>query len=234
MYIHVDVSTLLCVYPVSCSVKPKPREREYVVPLIRQNRWRPPAKKGGEGSRQCEGKSEEEVALEKEAAEAIMKGEVMSNEVSLFPRFTLLQCACGEDFQTNYPVSIGLFSLYLSPSIVCLLVPSSLLSPFPPFFPSFLLFLPLSLPPSLPPSLLPSIPPSLPPSLLTDIQEAKLQGLEPQDSGLVVPLIMQNKPPVVEGREGDELADVELRPEQVTVCVVSEESTAEGQRGLCS
>ena len=30
---------------------------------------------------------------------------------------------------------------------------------------------------------------------------------------------MQNKPPVVEGREGDELADVELRPEQVTVCV---------------
>ena len=110
-------------YPVSCSVKPKPREREYVVPLIRQNRWRSPAKKDGEGSRQGEGKSEEEVALEKEAAEAIMKGEVMSNEVSLFPRFTLLQCACGEDFQTNYPVSIGLFSLYLSPSIVCLLVP---------------------------------------------------------------------------------------------------------------
>ena len=42
---------------------------------------------------------------------------------------------------------------------------------------------------------------------------------------------MQNKPPVVEGREGDELADVELRPEQVTVCVVSEESTAEGEKG---
>ena len=88
-----------CVYPVSCSAKPKPREREYVVPLIRQNRWRPPAKKGGEGSRQCEGKSEEEVALEKEAAEAIMKGEVMSNEVSLFPRFTLLQCPVGKIFR---------------------------------------------------------------------------------------------------------------------------------------
>ena len=90
-----------------------------------------------------------------------------------------------------------------------------------------------SLPPSLTPSsLTPSIPPSLTPTLsLTDIQEAKLQGLEPQDSGLVVPLIMQNKPPVVEGREGDELADVELRPEQVTVCVAgSEESTAEGKR----
>ena len=217
-------------------MKPKPREREYVVPLIRQNRWRPPAKKDGEGSRQCEGKSEEEVALEKEAAEAIMKGEVMSNEVSLFPGFTLLQCACGEDFQTNYPVSIGLFSLYLSPSIVCLLVPSSLLSPFPPPFSLLSSFSP-SLPSSLPPSLLPSLPPPsippspLPPSLLTDIQEAKLQGLEPQDSGLVVPLIMQNKPPVVEGREGDELADVELRPEQVTVCVVSEESTAEGEKG---
>jgi len=27
--------------------------------------------------------------------------------------------------------------------------------------------------------------------------------------------MMQNKPPALEGREGDELADVELRPEQV-------------------
>ena len=65
-------------------MKPKPKEKEYVVPLIRQNRWILPPKKGGEESRQGEGKSEEEVALDKEAAEAIMKGGVMSNKVSLF------------------------------------------------------------------------------------------------------------------------------------------------------
>ena len=76
-------------YPVSCSVKPKPREREYVVPLIRQNRWRPPAKKGGEGSRQGEGKSAEEVALEKEAAEAIMKGELHFLSTCSFVPFSL-------------------------------------------------------------------------------------------------------------------------------------------------
>lgn len=214
-------------------MKPKPREREYVVPLIRQNRWRPPAKKGGEGSRQEKGKSEEEVALEKEAAEAIMKGEVIVNEVFLFSGFTLLQCACGEGFQTNYPVSVGLFSVHLSPSTFCLLIPLSLLPPPLPFSLSLSLplFLPLSFLLSLPLTFPPSLPPTFP---LTEIQEAKLHGLEPQDGGLVVPLIMQNKPPVVEGREGDELADVELRPEQVTVCVVSKESTAERERGSCS
>ncbi len=31
----------------------------------------------------------------------------------------------------------------------------------------------------------------------------------------VIPLLLQNQPPVVEGREKDELADVHLRPEQV-------------------
>ena len=195
----MDVNTLLLCVLVSCSVKPKPREREYVVPLIRQNKWRLPAKKGGEGLRQGEEKSEEEVALEKEAAEAIMKGEVMSNEVSPFLSLHHLQYACDEDFQVKTLLGKKTHPshLFLPPSLT-----------------------PSSLTPSIPPSLTPSIPPSLTPTLsLTDIQEAKLQGLEPQDSGLVVPLIMQNKPPVVEGREGDELADVELRPEQVTVCV---------------
>lgn len=33
----------------------------------------------------------------------------------------------------------------------------------------------------------------------------------------VIPLLLQNKPPVVEGREKDELADIELRPEQVNI-----------------
>ena len=31
----------------------------------------------------------------------------------------------------------------------------------------------------------------------------------------MVPLLLQNKPPTLEGREDDELADLELRPEQV-------------------
>lgn len=97
-----DVNTLrLCVL-VSCSVKPKPKEKEYVVPLIRQNRWILPAKKGGEGSRQGEEKSEEEVALEKEAAEAIMKGEVTSNKVSSLLSLHHLQYVCDEDFHTKY------------------------------------------------------------------------------------------------------------------------------------
>lgn len=55
-----------------------------------------------------------------------------------------------------------------------------------------------------------------------DVQEAKLRGTESMDEGVVVPLVMQNKPPAVEGREDDELADVELRPEQVhSPCNVS-------------
>ena len=111
----------------SHSVKPKPKEREYVVPLIRQNRWILPPKKDGEGSRQGEGKSVEEVALDREAAEAIMKGEVTSNRVSPFLSLYHLQYVCDEDFHTKYlPVSIGLFSFHSS---VCLslhsLVPSS-------------------------------------------------------------------------------------------------------------
>lgn len=59
-------------------MKPKPKEKEFVVPLIRQNKWRLPPKKSEEGSgprEEEEGKSKDEVALEKEAVEAIMKGE---------------------------------------------------------------------------------------------------------------------------------------------------------------
>ena len=43
----------------------------------------------------------------------------------------------------------------------------------------------------------------------------------------MVPLLLQNKPPILEGREDDELADLELRPEQVrenvlqcTLCIL--------------
>ena len=31
----------------------------------------------------------------------------------------------------------------------------------------------------------------------------------------MVPLLLQNAPPILEGRKDDELADLELRPEQV-------------------
>ena len=52
----------------------------------------------------------------------------------------------------------------------------------------------------------------------SDIREAQLRASrgDSDGEGLVVPLLLQNKPPTVEGREDDELADVELRPEQVS------------------
>ena len=53
-----------------------------------------------------------------------------------------------------------------------------------------------------------------------DIQEAQIRaaggGADEAAEGLVIPLLLQNKPPAVEGREDDEMADVELRPEQVS------------------
>ena len=51
-----------------------------------------------------------------------------------------------------------------------------------------------------------------------DIQEAQIRGSGGADEaggGLVVPLLLQNAPPILEGRKDDELADLELRPEQV-------------------
>ena len=52
-----------------------------------------------------------------------------------------------------------------------------------------------------------------------DLQEAQIAGSD-KGNDLVVPLLMQNKPPVVKGKEKDELADVDLRPEQVLVTIV--------------
>lgn len=67
------------------SLEPRPKEKEFVVPLIRKNVWRIPQKREKDGSRSSgrERKSEEERALDKEAAEAIMKG------VCLYRRCTL-------------------------------------------------------------------------------------------------------------------------------------------------
>ena len=57
-------------------MKPKPEKKEFVVPLIRKNVWRTPAGRRKEGTgRELGGeRTEEEKALEREAAEAIMRG----------------------------------------------------------------------------------------------------------------------------------------------------------------
>lgn len=44
--------------------------------MIGMNKWRTPSTKAGEGNKRVE-KSAEEVALDKEAAEAIMKGSII-------------------------------------------------------------------------------------------------------------------------------------------------------------
>ena len=53
-----------------------------------------------------------------------------------------------------------------------------------------------------------------------DLHEAQIAGSD-KGNDLVVPLLMQNKPSVVKGKEKGELADVDLRPEQVTAFQLS-------------
>ena len=50
--------------------------------------------------------------------------------------------------------------------------------------------------------------------------QARAEGDGEADESLAVPLLEENRPPVLPGREKDELADVELRPESVSVLVV--------------
>ena len=67
-----------------CSSKPVAKKKEYVVPLILKTVWRKEGEKEGEGERGKGGgtgastkesvKTESERALDKEAAEAIVKG----------------------------------------------------------------------------------------------------------------------------------------------------------------
>ncbi len=47
-----------------------------------------------------------------------------------------------------------------------------------------------------------------------DMSELRAAGTS-VESNPVIPLLLQNKPPVVEGREKDDLADIALRPDQV-------------------
>ena len=61
------------------STKPKPKEKDYIVPFIGKNRWRLP---GGDkaaapplsSSSEEQGKTEEELQLDREAAEAVLRG----------------------------------------------------------------------------------------------------------------------------------------------------------------
>lgn len=54
-------------------------------------------------------------------------------------------------------------------------------------------------------------------SLPSDVEAAAMRRGKDggSEEGMVVPLLLQNKPPVVPGKEEDELADVDLRPDQV-------------------
>ena len=62
------------------STKPKPKEKEYVVAFIGKNRWRLPpgsdqtATQPSSSSSGGQGKTEEELQLDREAAEAVLRG----------------------------------------------------------------------------------------------------------------------------------------------------------------
>lgn len=60
---------------------------------------------------------------------------------------------------------------------------------------------------------------SSPPSCCPGLQARAESGGE-VDESLAVPLLEENRPPVLPGRENDELADVELRPESVSALVL--------------
>ena len=65
------------------STKPKPKEKEYIVPFIGKNRWRLPdgdktvTSENGEPP-VAQGKTEEEMELDREAAEAVLRGKSLS------------------------------------------------------------------------------------------------------------------------------------------------------------
>ena len=77
-----SVSTVLSVFAF-CSSNPVPKKKEYVVPLIRKVIWRGVGEGGGGEEKEGEGegisqndqvKMEERLALDKEAAKAIISG----------------------------------------------------------------------------------------------------------------------------------------------------------------
>ena len=57
-------------------------------------------------------------------------------------------------------------------------------------------------------------PPPPPPLCFPDLQDSAERG--EADESLAVPLLEQNRPPLLPGKENEELADVELRPDSVS------------------
>lgn len=55
------------------------------------------------------------------------------------------------------------------------------------------------------------------PCLLLPGLQASAEGGEVDEEALSVPLLEQNKPPQLPGREMDEMADVDLRPDPVSL-----------------
>ena len=59
------------------------------------------------------------------------------------------------------------------------------------------------------------------PHFTLDVHEAELRQQEGTRGDQVIPLLLQNQPPVADGKEGDVMADVELRPKEVRVHFVA-------------
>ena len=68
------------------STKPKPKEKEYIVQFIGKNRWRLPGSDktaAMPSSSEDQGKTEEELQLDREAAEAVLKGKRLLHSLFL-------------------------------------------------------------------------------------------------------------------------------------------------------
>ena len=85
-------------YMYPYSTKPKPKEKQYIVPYISKNRWRIPgtgriAPSEGEGitaTTTLHEKTEEERQLDREAAEAVLRGEKCVTDMTNY--FGVLWC----------------------------------------------------------------------------------------------------------------------------------------------
>ena len=86
-------------------MKPKAEKKEYLVPLIKKNVWRlpPGARRGPGGGEGQADKSEEDVALEKEAAEAIMRGKVTVVNINCDGGGKIADWVEGEAYSSNAP-----------------------------------------------------------------------------------------------------------------------------------
>lgn len=69
------INCVICFVFFSQNPKPLEKKKDYVVPLIKKVNWRVPThQKDAQSNKEGDKKSEEELALDKEAAAAIIKG----------------------------------------------------------------------------------------------------------------------------------------------------------------